>query len=178
MKGLLVTLLIGSLTHAFSQGTIEFQNVDVNVPVFESDGVTRLSGPQFLAQLFSGPDATKLAAIATTIFLTGRGAGYFAYGAVAVNSVPYTQTAWASGASFAQAQASGLPNSWWQSPVFGVLTGDPLPPPTLPGALIGLGNGPVFLNSVPEPSTFALACLGAAALLCVHRCQRRDTRTN
>src|SRR5262249_45068337 len=86
-----------------------------------------------------------------------------------------TGTAWvrvavwntASGASFAQAQASGLPNSWWQSSVFTVQTGDPFGGgggPTLPGPLTGLGTSPGFLNSVPEPGTVALIITGLAVL--------------
>jgi hypothetical protein len=176
MKKRLLTFVTGALiTRAFGQGTINFQNINVQVPVYQSDGVTRLSGPQFLAELFAGPSATNLAAIATTSFLTTtNGAGYFDGGTVAVNTVAYGQFAWvqvdvwntSSGALFNQAQASGLRNSWWQSSIFSVQTGDPFPTPIPPGVLIGLGNGPVFLNGVvPEPSTFALCVVGTVVAL-------------
>jgi len=186
MKKLLVTFVIaGCCLTANAQGTVVFSNLQVgapNAPVYETDGVTKLSGPQFIAQLLAGPNANNLASIATTGFLTGNGAGYFVGGVVAINSVPYGGTAWvqvhvwntASGATFAQAQASGLPNSWWQSSIFTVQTGAPVPTPSPPGTLTGLGTLPVYLNSVPEPSTFGLAGLGAALVLLLSR--RGDDR--
>jgi len=180
-----MTLLIAcsSLT-AHPQGTVLFDNINVgapNAPVFESDGVTKLSGPQFTAELFAGPSANSLAFIAMTGFLTGNGAGYFLGGTQTINSVIPGTIAWvqvdvwntASGSSFGQAQNSGLANSWWQSPVFSVVTGNQFTfgggftPPAL---LSGLGTSPVFLNSVPEPSTVTLIGLGLAAVFrLVHR---------
>src|SRR6266404_3292468 len=77
------------MTHA--QGTVLFSNVDptqvVNAPVYQSDGVTRLSGAQFMAELLAGPSSTDLASIATTSFLTGNGAGYFNGAEQTINSV-------------------------------------------------------------------------------------------
>ena len=162
-------------TSVVGQGTVDFQNINVHVPIYQSDRTTALSGPQFQAELFGGPSATNLAPIATTSFLTGNGAGYFFGGTQAINSVPYGNTAWvqvdvwntSSGVSFVQAQASGLPDSWWQSPLFSVATGSPFGIPTPPGALTGLGNGPVFLNgaTVPEPSAVALGITAAVLAL-------------
>src|SRR5690349_15648573 len=70
MKRLSLTLLVAafSLT-AHPQGTVLFDNIHVgapNAPVFESDGVTKLSGPQFTAELFAGPSVNSLASIAMT----------------------------------------------------------------------------------------------------------------
>ncbi len=159
-----------SVTTACSQGTVVFQNGypgGPNAPVYESDGVTKLSGSQFMAELFAGPNANSLGAIAMTGFATGVQAGYFFGGAQTINSVPGGGTAWiqvdvwntASGASFSQARASGLLNSWWQSSLFSVQTGNPFAP-SPPEPLVGLGTSPVFLNSVPEPSMLVLSCLG------------------
>jgi hypothetical protein len=176
VKKLSMTMLITcSSLPAHPQGTVLFNNINVgspNAPVYESDGVTKLSGSQFMAELFAGPSANNLGAIAMTGFLTGSQAGYFLGGPQTINSVPGGGTAWiqvdvwntASGASFSQATASGLPDSWWQSQVFMNLTGNPNniggggPSPPFP--LTGLGNSPVFLNSVPEPSVLPLSCLG------------------
>ena len=138
-------------------------------PVYLADGVTLLSGPQFSAQLLEGPDPNHLLSIATTGFLTGTTAGYFGT-YLTIDGVAPQTTAWvqvrvwntASGASFLQAEASGLPNSWWQSSTFSIVIGDS----RVPGILEGLGHSPVELNSVPvpEPSAAALVGLGAALM--------------
>ena len=166
--GALVLVLFASSVVAYAQGEIQFINIGVgfNAPIYESDGVTPLSGPQFTAELLAGPSANNLASIAMTGFLTGAGyAGYFNAGVATVNGMNTFSTAWVqvrawntlSGSSFLQAQASGLPNSWWQSPTFTVLLGGPYSNGASPPApLAGLGNSPVYLNAVPEPSVLAL----------------------
>jgi hypothetical protein len=172
-------VMVISVVTAHSQGTVVFANLNVggipNAPVFESEGVTRLSGSQFMAELFAGPNANNLAAIAMSGFASGTQAGYFFGGEQTINSVPGGGTAWiqvdvwntASGGSFAQAKASGLSDSWWQSPLFNVLTGNALGNgggPTPPAPLAGLGMSPVFLNSVPEPTLVALFVVGFAVM--------------
>ena len=166
-------LLFGPIATVMSQGSLDFENLRLggpNAPVYQSDGVTPLSGSQFTAELSAGPTADGLASIATTGFLTGAAAGYFSGGTQYIMSVPPGNTAWvqvdvwntASGATFAEAKSSGLPNSWWASSVFSVLTGN-VPSgagPTPPGLLTGLGTSPVYLNSVPEPSALALVGCG------------------
>ena len=163
---------------AHAQGTVRFQNIEagypLNAPVYMSDGVTKLSGTQFTAELLGGVSPAALAPIATTPFLTGNGAGYFLGGIQTIMGVaPLGGTAWvvvevwntASGASFDQARASGLPNSWWESGVFSVQM-DQFNGIPLPGNLTGLGTSPVYLNgAVPEPSSITLVCLGAAVTL-------------
>lgn len=175
----LAVLVLASAEAAHAQGTINFVNVNagagINAPVYESDGVTKCSGPQFMAELLAGPSLDSLASVAMTGFLTGNGAGYYVGGSVTVPGVAGGATAWvqvdvwntASGPTFAQARSSGLPNSWWQSQTFTVTTGNPYSPgaPTTPAALTGLGNSPGYLNSVPEPTVLALLALGAASLL-------------
>ena len=175
MKTFLLALLVLTTTvSAHSQGTVLFINIGpgFNAPVYGSDGVTALSGSQFMAELLGGPSVNNLASIAATGFLTGAQGGYFNGGTQTINSVAPQATAWvgvrvwntASGSSFLQAQASGLPNSWWQSPVFSIVTGGGIINPAAPAPLTGFGTSPVFLNSVPEPSTIALAALGAAVV--------------
>jgi hypothetical protein len=164
-----------SIVAARAQGTVWFQNIGpgFNAPVFESDGLTPLSGTQFMAELLGGPSANNLASIATTGFLTGAFAGYFNGFEQTINSVAPNAMAsvevrvWntASGSSFLQAQASGLPNSWWLSGIFGASLGGGVVNPTTPGYLTGLGNSPVYLNGVPEPSALALAGLAAGATI-------------
>ena len=174
-------VLITSAVAASGQGQVFFSNLghaalggDPNAPVYMSDGVTKISGSQFMAELLAGPSMDNLASIAMTGFLTGNGAGYFNGLAVAIPTVPYGNTAWvqvdvwntASGVTFGQAKSSGLPNSWWQSPVFTASTstpdgGVPLPP----GYLTGLGTSPVYLNSVPEPSALVLVGCGLVVAL-------------
>jgi hypothetical protein len=160
-----------------AQGTIDFANYaggrGVNAPVYQSDGTTKLLGSQFLAELLVGPAADSLASIATTGFLPGNGAGYFNGGTQTVNGMAPGSTAWVevrvwntlSGGSFLQARASGLPDSWWESAVFSVGLGGGTINPSLPAALTGLDNSPVYLNSVPEPSALGLIGLGIAGVL-------------
>ncbi len=65
---------------ARGQGSVLFENIagGVNAPVYMSDRVTPLSGPQFRAELLGGPSAGSLTPIAATGFLTGAAyAGYF-----------------------------------------------------------------------------------------------------
>src|SRR5579859_2170697 len=71
----IVAVATCSCLPAHAQGTVLFQNIDagVNAPVYMSDRVTLLSGPQFVAELMGGASADALAPIATTPFLT---AGY------------------------------------------------------------------------------------------------------
>lgn len=183
MKQLLLLLLIATkVGNGHAQGTVLFVNIGpvgsgLNAPVYESDGLTPLSGPQFMAELLGGTSVSTFVSVATTGFLQGSAAGYFNGDTVTMPGVG-PGTAWvevrvwntSSGASFAQAKNSGLPNSWWESSAFTVQAGSPFQ--GLPGLLTGLGNSPVYLNSVPEPSIFALAGLGSA--LALFRCRRQN----
>ena len=179
MKTFLFAILVNLLCiTARGQGTVLFQNyplaAGVNAPVYESDGVTPLSGTQFMAQLLAGSSASNLAPIASTGFFVGTQAGYFNGGLQSVPGVMRGFNAWievrvwntASGASFTQAQTSALPNSWWQSSLFSVVAGGGNVNPTAAPPLTGLGTSPVFLNGlVPEPSIFALSLVGAFVAL-------------
>jgi hypothetical protein len=181
-----LTALLTEITvvNLSGQGTVQFTNLNtpagVDAPVYESDHKTKLSGPQFVAELLAGSNANTLASIATTGFLTGNGAGYFFGPYQRIPGTSPQDTAFvqvyvwntSSGASFFQAKASGLPNSWWASSVFSVVLGGGTVNPAGPAPLEGLGNGPVYLNSVPEPSVFAIFSLGAVGALLRNRMNR------
>jgi len=183
MKSFFISIFV--LTFSLSshgQGTLYFANygsVGINAPVYLSDRVTPLAGLQFQAELLAGPSPTSMVPLAATAFWRGAAAGYYYYsvtgGIVVVPNVAPGQYAWvqvevwntASGASFDQALASGLPDSWWASSVFSVRTGNEQlgGRPTPPAPLTGLGTAPGYLNTIPEPSTYALASLGGAVAL-------------
>ena len=188
MKTLALRLLIlASAVTAHAQGTFEFANINVaggpNAPVYLSDRVTKLSGPQFMAELLIGATEGNLASIATTGFLTGNGAGYFDGPYQTVPGITPGVTAFVQvdvwntqhGTTFLQAQASGLPDSWWQSSVFPLTAGGGSFQPSPPTQLTGLGNSPVYLNSVPEPSALAVFSCGLALALLKKGLTRQST---
>lgn len=161
---------------AFAQGTVNFNNSPgavggTGAPVFDVDGTTRLEGTAYWAQLFAGPDGSSLAAYGDPLnFRTGAGAGFFnttgvdtsrAIGTVAPGAVATIEVrAWeaAGGTSYDQALAGGFKTG--ASAQFTVATGGAGVPPSLPANLVGLTS----FSLVPEPSTYALLALGAAAL--------------
>lgn len=185
MKKLTATLLASSLLGlaAFAQGTVNFVNLNagagLNAPVYASDGTTKLSGTSFMAELLaSSSQGGTYSSVATAGFLTGGGAGFFSGGVQTINGIAGGATAWlqlrfwntANGSTFAAAQGSGANNAWGQSATFSVVLGNPAAsPPTTPAALSGLQGQSLKLNAVPEPSSLALAGLGAAALLVFRR---------
>jgi hypothetical protein len=172
MKKLLTLVGVLAISASLSaQGTVNFANAGggVNAPVFDVDGTTRLAGTDFMAQLYAGASADSLAPVGNaTSFLTGGGAGYFNGGVVAVPTVApgatgfFQVVAWATQGgthtSYAAALAAGA--NAGQSTVFSTGTGGVGEPPSPPLALVGLQS----FNLVPEPSTYALLALGAAAL--------------
>jgi len=166
----LLLLILVSTMAAHAQGTINFINFVsiagvnvVNAPVYESDGVTPLRGSQFMAELLVGPTADSLVSLAQTGFLFGAAGGYFNGGTVVaqnVNDFAYIQVrAWntLAGFSFAEAQASGLPNAFGSAAIIHIMTGggDPV---GVPAPLVGLTS--FSLNAIPEPTPLAL--LGCA----------------
>lgn len=181
MKKLIATTLACTVVGlaAYAQGTLNFANVGVglNSPVFMSDGTTKV-GAGYTAVLMAGP-AGNLAQIATTPLLTGAQAGYFLGGTQTIPTVAGGGTASvlidvynsASYSSLAAAQTANTANSWGVSAAFTVVLGDPNSvPPGTPATMTALKSFNLTSGGViPEPSTFALAGLGAAALLFFRR---------
>jgi len=170
-KLLLVTGLMVASLATYAQGTLNFANfvtvpppgTSVNAPIFNIDGTTRLAGSQFQAILYGGINASSLVAIAPSVaFLTGAGAGYFIGGQRIVPNVPGNTIgvlqvrAWdsLSGATWDTATIRG------QSPLLTTLSLGQAP--ATPPNMVGLQS--FSLVPVPEPSTIALAILGAAGL--------------
>jgi hypothetical protein len=163
-----------------AQGLINFNNaasaIGTAAPVFDVDGTTKLEGSAYWVQLYAGPTADSLAAWGPALnFRTGAGAGIFNTTTSAANPTGSARTvgsvapgdvaqvvvrAWeaAGGTSFEAAVASGA--KFGGSSVLSITTGGAGEPPTLPANLVGLTS----FSLVPEPSTYALLALGAAAL--------------
>jgi hypothetical protein len=180
----LITVLAVSMVAAWAacaQGTVRFANFGngLNAPDFLDYGRTTLvPGPRYMAALLAGPAANRLSQIATTPYVSGAGAGYFAGGVQTIPGVAGGSPAlilieaWdtAAGSTFPLAQNSLSPGSWaWSNngTPFSVTTGDPnASPPGLPATLTGLTS---FSFNVTEPSVLALAVLGAATTLVFRR---------
>lgn len=175
MKKFTATLLASSLmaVAAFGQGQVLFQNVNsvgLQAYMYASDGTTKLAGTGFQAALINSDTS---AILAQTGFLSGGGAGIFSGGTVTVpgvagGSIAHLQVeVWntAFGSTYASASASGQANAFAISPVLNItVTSAPNPPANLTGLT------PLSLNTVvPEPSSLALAGLGAAALMVFRR---------
>ena len=167
IKKLIATVVLNGVLSgaAFAQGTVVFANIGpgVDAQVYLSDGTTRLNGPQYMAELLAGPTASTLALIATTPFLSGNSAGYYADSTQTINTVQGGGIAFiqvdvwntAAGTTFDQAQASGFGNAWAQSSVFSVQTGNWGIPPTTPSILVGLT--PLSLNAgTPMPAQLSI----------------------
>lgn len=186
-----LALLLGflPLLSARAQGTINFMNrvlpAGIDAPVFNVDGVTKLDGGAFVAQLYAGASADSLAPFGATVaFMTGTRAGYFsggtriiplvAPGATAFVQVRVWESAW--GSTFETAWAAG--SGTGVSAVLNVTTGGESSPPTLPGNLIGLESFkleapvPAFITAHPldreviagNSVTFTVAGSGTAPL--------------
>jgi hypothetical protein len=153
-------------------------NSATGFPVGTTDytGFPLLAGPNWVAQLWAAPTAADpLTAQGTpSAFRTGNAAGFISPSTVTLTgiaadaaSAAFQLRAWdiTSGATYDAATAKGA------SPVFTVsaIGGTLNPAPVLSGLVSfnATGTGGV----IPEPSTFALAGLGAAALLIFRRRQ-------
>jgi hypothetical protein len=162
---------------AFAQGTVNFNNSPATVggtgaPVFDVDGTTRLEGTAYWAVLYGGPDENSLTAWGDPLnFRTGAGAGFF--NTTGVNTSRTIQTiapgaaaviqvrAWeaSGGTSYDAALGAGVKTGI--SPNLNLAaTGGGGVPPAPAVNLVGLQS----FSLVPEPSTYALLALGAAAL--------------
>jgi hypothetical protein len=189
MKKLILTgLLVGAVASAFAQGQVTLRNI------FNSDtsptatanglfffqavgGVPAPIQTDFNAVFYGGSSAANLAQLAAfvgpnSVGVNAAGAGTFFSSTIAtVAGVPsgsgtFKVEAWlGTEGTYAEAVANGRAAG---SLVFQNPVGNPnASPPDVPPDLTGMGA--VVLTAIPEPSTFALAGLGAAALLIFRR---------
>jgi len=137
------TLTVG--TSNLGGGQINFANWFVSsqtnaLPVYDVDGTTLLSGGQYAAQLYAGPDLASLRPVGQpTPFQSGFNAGYFVpqtltLGNVAPGSNAVVQVrAWDSafGLSFEASRAMG--GRFGESTIFQIVAGNGAPPANLQG---------------------------------------------
>jgi len=178
MKKLLIVLACVAATVMVSgQGTLDVRNKvtgTLDAPIFDVDGITKLAGAAYLAQVYAGPVGGALVAVGDAYpFRTGTGVGYYDYAStgtkVYVSTVAPGATAqiqvvaWeAAAGTYADAMAS-TSYKFGASTPFSVVLGDAGSPPSVPAFMVGLTSFSIAI--VPEPSTMVLGLLGAAALL-------------
>lgn len=184
MKKLIALGMVAlSCVGVWAQGQLTFINRDIangiDAPIFETDGVTKLAGTAYLADLYYGPvgaDPSTFTSLGLAIaFRTGAAAGYLPTTVVSVPGVAANQEAlfqiraWraSDGATWQQAYNNAghvSPIEASLNPVVRVtLTG----PPNAPAALVGLTSH--SLIAVPEPSTILLGLAGLGGLLYLRR---------
>lgn len=175
MKHCLVTLAALSVAAStYAQGTVNFVNRIVgsyDAPVTIAGTTTRVTGPEWTAQLWAGPVGGTLAKVGDPIAFrgAGSGAGYWPgetrtipgvaeSGNAQVQVAVWSTALW--GAAGPTAPTASTPG-WGTSAILpSIATGGGLTPPT---GLVGLAAFSV--NAVPEPSIAALGLLGAGLLL-------------
>jgi hypothetical protein len=176
MKKLLVALAAVLVTAAtYGQGTVNFDNVGINAPIFAAGGTAAGTGAGTLAGaqagLYVSSDGT---ANGTFTLVPGSVTTFFGNSGVAAQflnaltvSVPsvvpgtagmFKIGAWVGGSDFATATSQ----HGFSNPVT-VTTGGNGTPPALPGDLNGITQ--FELVPVPEPSTIAFGVIGGLALL-------------
>jgi PEP-CTERM motif len=144
-------------------------------PIYDDTG-NKLSGDAYLAQLYVGVDQQSLQPLLPVRpFLTGIGAGYVASMTIGVdgwlgdNYYKYQIRAWDAslGATYAEAAAQGR-GGIGESNIAEEFAGCSglHTTPNLPVGLQSFSLSPLI---VPEPPTYALFGVGAAALLWFHR---------
>lgn len=183
-----VLLLLTSLSSRVSaQAMFAVDNFNpgagVNAPVYNPDGIP-LQGAGYLAELWGGAASNSLAPTISLEQGFPRGIvpfrsdfpGYFTGAAGIVADIPAYGYAWLQvrawdaglGGTYEEVEALGM-GGYGESSLFYAQGYDPLrDPPDLPAPLIGLQSFSLR-PIVPEPTVFALASLGAAALLVLRR---------
>lgn len=160
-KLLIVAICAVGILSGQAQGLINF--VNLSGPVSNND-TGDLLGPEAVGQIWAGADAGSLAPVGDPLAFAGGGiivGPEVAIPGVAGGATAFVQLrAWdATFASFAEAQAGLGANGF----------SDVVESPALktPGALLpapNLNTTAFGITAIPEPSTIALAILGAAAL--------------
>ena len=146
---------------AFAQGTVTFNNrvtgvVDARVTDLSGAGV----GAGYTAQLFGGPEGGALSALTpTTTFRTSSAAAMGYVNAVVVEVPGVAASSKASLQMKVFQDGGGEVGA--SNTIVVTLGGGTLPPSNLEGLQA--------FTIIPEPSTFALAAIGGAALLFLRR---------
>ncbi|MBE0541647.1 MAG: hypothetical protein IH623_09700 [Verrucomicrobia bacterium] len=140
-KLIVTEVIIGGGRIHFHNKFTSFGVTNVDAPVFEIDGATRLSGSNYLAQLYGGPSLETLRPVSQpSPFLSGFNAGYFLPQIVMLPTVPPWSNAivqvraWemSKGSSYEEARALG--GKFGKSALLTVMVGgDVLPPAKLDG---------------------------------------------
>lgn len=173
MKKTLVTMLaaIAVAASSYAQGTVTFANAATSI--IQLNGVSATSAAGVKATLWAAPQGTTdvnlFTLVGAAVNVGTPQAGRFSGGTYTVpagtpgGSVALLVRAFV-GADWASSTASG------QSAIFTVAsTGNPLTTPAgTPATISGL-YGTINVTSVPEPTSMALAGLGAASLLIFRR---------
>ncbi len=152
-------------------GTVVFLNrnlvAGVDAPVFDQDGLTRLEGRDYHAQLYGGTSVETLQPVGPVVwFGTGADAGYFESERDPIRAIPpvlpgevavVEVRAWAvaDGASFEAARFSG--GRAGRSAAIHVRTGGAGSPPAFPADLVGLET---FTLDRAQPPTFEQELVG------------------
>ena len=173
---LAVGLSVASVS-ALAQGQLNFANfgAGANAPAFDFDGVTKLAGTAFQADLYWAPGTVTDSSVLTPLgqpayFATS---GYFLGGSRTINgqlagaTITGQVRIWdsADGNSWAAVINAGIGGSLTarvgESVLFQITLTQP---PTTPNSLTGL-NGHPFGFTIPEPSPLSMATLGLASML-------------
>lgn len=179
--------LLASTALSYAQGTLNFANgaAGVNAPVwaYGSTSSAAIAGNAYAVDLYFGPAgitdplSPQLTSAGLLVnFGTGASAGFFFGGTRTITgfapgtSISVQVRVWdmTAGNSYAAALSSGAFSNpaghyGYSEPIQVALGGGTIPNPNL----VGLQS--FSLQLVPEPSTFALAGLGAASLLLFRR---------
>ncbi|MGC8988920.1 MAG: immunoglobulin domain-containing protein, partial [Verrucomicrobiia bacterium] len=157
-------------------GTVNFNNIaapsGVDAPIYDSDGVTKLSGAAFLAQLYAGKAADQLVPVGPAVpFETGVAVGYVcqrftsrvipfvAPGEPVFVQMRVWETAF--GATYETAVLAG--GKTGASDVLNVVTGGAGSPPSLPADLAGLKSFSVKREAVPPTVVIESPVAGTTA---------------
>jgi hypothetical protein len=155
-------------------GTVVFANrvtiTDIDAPVYDADGTTRLAGAAFFAQLYAGPAEDQLTPVGWPVpFGEGTRAGYVPSSVVAITTVAPGALAWvqmrawesARGPSYEAALQAG--GKVGESGLVQVTTGGAGDPPSFPAALVGLASFRLLRESEPPVITITLPNAGVTA---------------
>ena len=157
-------------------GTVNFSNRNrltdpvIDAPVFEADGVTRLAGPAYLAQLYAGPSPDTLAPVGWAVpFRTGTSAGYVEGGVVVITSVAPGAVAYVQMRAWESARGPDFDSAWraggavGASAVLSLTTGGAGAPPSFPADLVGLSSFTIAREAEPPVVAITSPAPGATA---------------